>query len=221
MNGTERVQPSSWYYLLAVAIFVGGLGLMLLLLGTGMHRVKDSMVRGEIPGQMDLDLKRLQPYTIFVEEATGTKGGAFSLGSSMRDVNCEVHAEPSEENIPTKWNVLSSSYTYGLRSGVSMMEFEVPRDGTYRIDCRDNRKAQEPKLEIAVGGNATKAISAVYERFFGGGGRICCWVARFCARGDVAVGITKRDSRAVDEAGLKGLQNGGGIGRWRIIALPG
>jgi hypothetical protein len=164
MNGTQRVWPSPWYYLLAVACFVGGLGLMMLLLATGMRGVRGAMVREEIPRQMDLDLKRLQTYTIFVEEAAGAKGGLSSLGNSLRDVSCEVHAEPSEEIIATKRNILSSSYSYGLRSGVSVIEFEVPRDGTYRIDCLDNRKTAESKLEFAVGGNASKAISAVYAR---------------------------------------------------------
>ena len=164
MDGTERIRPSSWYYLLALAFFLGGLATAIFVLITDLRRVRDSMVRCEIPGHMDLELKAKEIYTVFAEDVGSSAGGALSRANSSRYVNCEVHMLPSGELIPAKRSIYSSSYTYGTRTGVSILEFNVPRDGTYMLGCVDNRGKSAPKLEAAIGGNASKAISGVFVK---------------------------------------------------------
>ena len=58
MDGTERVQPHSRYYLIALSIFAIGLGLTAYSVVSGIRRIRENMVRMDVPGQMDLELKR-------------------------------------------------------------------------------------------------------------------------------------------------------------------
>jgi hypothetical protein len=166
MNGTERVRPSSWYYLLAVAAVASGLGLMIYMLVSDIHRIRDSMVRWTIPGQIDLELKQSETYTVFAEGNAAGNAGPFSFGNTLRGVSCEVHLLPSGETIQPNGSAGTTTYTYGARRGVSILEFNVPHDGTYTVACADQRTITEPKLEAAIGGGTAKAISGIMARAF-------------------------------------------------------
>lgn len=197
MNETERVRPSSWYYLLAVAFFAGGLGMMIFLFAAGMRRVRDGMARGEIPGQMDLELKQKETYTIFLERASLTNRSTIPLEGG---VSCEVSALPNGEAVPSRRPATATSYVYGTRAGVSIFEFSVPHDGVYTVACTAGGKVPEMKLEVAVGGGVTKAISAVVARgFFVLGGGIVVGLLVF-----VRVTMLRLESRReIREQGLK------------------
>jgi hypothetical protein len=164
MDGTERIRPSAWYYLLAVGCFVGALGITILLFAAGMRRVRDAMVREDIPGQMDLELKRDETYTVFLEQTAGANPGS-SAGPAFLVPHCEVNALSNGEKISAR-RPAAAGYLYRVRAGVPMMEFSVPHDGTYMIACTDDRTNKVPKMEVAVGGGAAKAISTVVARSF-------------------------------------------------------
>lgn len=166
MDGTERVRPSAWYYLLAAAVFVGALGITIFLFASGLRRVRDAMVREGIPGQMDLELKRNETYTVFLEQSSWTNPGPAPKARSFGEVSCQVNALPNGEKIQTTRPIAATSYMYGARRGFSLMEFTVPHDGSYTVACTDSREQPAPKLEVAVGGGAAKAISTVMARGF-------------------------------------------------------
>jgi hypothetical protein len=166
MDGTERIRPSEWYYLIAAAFLVGGVGLAILLFASGMRRVRDGMVREDVPGQMDLELKHNETYTVFLERAFWADPAPAPKGGSRGRVNCQVNALPNGESIPAKRSAGTTSYFYGTRAGASLLEFSVPRDGTYLVSCTDSRATPTPKLEVAVCGGAGKAISTVVARSF-------------------------------------------------------
>jgi hypothetical protein len=166
MDGTERVRPSAWYYLLAAAVFVGALGITIFLFVSGLRRVRDAMVREDIPGQMDLELKRNETYTIFLEQSSWTNSEPAPKTRSFGRVSCQVNALPNGEKIPATQPAAATSYMYGTRMGISLMEFTVPHDGSYAVECSDSREKPAPKLEVAVGGGAAKAISTVMARSF-------------------------------------------------------
>jgi hypothetical protein len=162
MDGSERIRPSSWYYLLAFLFFVGGIGMMIYFLVAGVHRIRDSMVRMDIPGQMDLELKQSETYTVFAEHAVGS----VTPDMTPRSVHCEVHMLPSGETIKAKPLTGSSSYSVGSRRAVSILEFEVPHDGTYMVACQGPAKIFGQSVQAAVGGGASKAITAVVGKSF-------------------------------------------------------
>jgi hypothetical protein len=166
MDGAERIRPSAWYYLLAAAFLVGGVGMSILLFASGMRRVRDAMAREDIPGQMDLELKQNETYTVFLELASWADPAPASKGGTRGGVSCQVNALPNGEKIPARRSAATTGYLYGTRAGISLFEFSVPRDGTYMVACTDGRGRPAPKLEVAVGGGARKSISTVVARSF-------------------------------------------------------
>lgn len=166
MNGTERVRPSSWYYLLAAAFFVGGIGLMFFFLLTDIHRIRESMVRMDVPGELDLDLKRNEIYTVFVEHPVWSNANAASSRAALSGVSCDVHMLPSGETIVGKKTLGSTSYSYGSLRGVSLLEFDVSHDGTYTVACQGPSEIAGEKIQVAIGGGASKAITAMGGKSF-------------------------------------------------------
>jgi hypothetical protein len=161
MNDTERVQPSSKYYLLAAFFLATGAGLMIYFLVSDIHRIRESMIRMDVPGQMDLELKQHVAYAVFVEYAAWPARGRVSTDESQGQVVCGVHMLPSGLTIEGRHTAASSSYTYGTRRGVSIMEFEVPHDGTYMVACQGPSEYAGQKVQVAIGGGASKAIPIV------------------------------------------------------------
>jgi hypothetical protein len=160
MAETERVQPSSKYYLLAIFFLAAGIGLMIYFLVSDIHRIQESMIRMDVPGQMDLELKQHVSYAVFVEHAIWPSQGAVSTRASAGRVACSVHLLPSGETITSR-QTTTYTYTYGTRRGFSLMEFDVPRDGTYMIGCQGPSQYLGQKVQVAIGGGASKAIPAM------------------------------------------------------------
>jgi hypothetical protein len=167
MNGTEQVRPSSWYYLLALLFYAGGIGMMAYFLVVDVHRIRDAMVRMDVPGEMDLDLKHRETYTVFMEHAAAfSTAGASKVDVQHPVVSCEVHLLPTGEKIEGKQAASTSTYSYGGRKGISVLEFEVPHDGSYTVKCEGPTDIAGQKVQVAIGGGASKALTAVMGRSF-------------------------------------------------------
>jgi hypothetical protein len=166
MEEKEQVRPSSGYYLLAFLFCACGIALMIYFLVADIHRIRDSMVRMDIPGQMDLELKRHETYTVFVEHWSPPVFGGMTPDFTPRQVSCEVHMLPSGEKIETKANRRTWTYSAGDHKGASVLEFEVPHDGTYMMGCNGPSKLYQKSVQVAVGGGASKAISTVVAKSF-------------------------------------------------------
>ncbi len=164
MNGTERVQPSSKYYLLALLFFALGIGFTIYFLVVDVQRIRESMVRMDVPGQMDLELKHHETYTIFAEYP-GLRSVSVQQAQGLL-VSCQVHMIPTGEEVGTKESTGSSTYTYGNRKGISVLELEVPKDGSYTVACQGPAQISGQNVQVAIGGGASKALTAVMGRSF-------------------------------------------------------
>ena len=158
MNGTQSIRPSLWYAALAIPFLLAGIGVMAFILITGIVRVRKSMVFADVPGEVDLNLKRNLLYTIFLEQTSGGTSDPGSMRATPSEVSCEVHALPYGDLVPLRKPSGSTTYNYGATSGVSFLEFSVPRDGTYMLVCLLTRESSGPKLRAAVGSGAAAAI---------------------------------------------------------------
>jgi hypothetical protein len=166
MDGTEQVRPSSRYYFLAFFFFAAGIAATIYFLVVDIHHIRDAMLRMDLPGEMDLELKHRETYTVFAEYP-GLQTAALSREESRNLlVDCEVHLLPTGEKVAAKDKIGTSSYTYGNRKGVSVLEFMVPHDGTYAVSCQGPAEVSGQKVQVAIGGGASQALTAVSGRIF-------------------------------------------------------
>jgi hypothetical protein len=163
--GTERVRPSSLYYLLSLAFVAAGIGLGFYFPHADVPRIREDMARMNVPGDLDLDLKQREIYTAYVEHATWSKGAPISPAElqPLGQVHCDIHTAIGDA-IEGKHSVSTSRYTYGHNAGVSILDFEVPRDGTYTVSCQGPSEVSGEKIQVAVGGGSAKALTAVTGR---------------------------------------------------------
>jgi hypothetical protein len=161
MDGAERVQPDSRYYLIAFLFLAVGVGLTIYSFVSGIRRIRENMVRMDLPGQMDLELKGHETYTVFIEHETSD--GRLSAGSK---VNCQASVLPSGERIDGIATGITHTYTYGSRTGVSVLEFEAPHDGTYTLICQTSAAIAGQKMDAAIGGGSSRGINIVLVRSF-------------------------------------------------------
>jgi hypothetical protein len=167
MDGTEQVRPSSRYYFLAFLFFAFGIASTIYFLVVDIHHIRDAMLRMDLPGEMDLELKHRETYTVFVEYPGLQTATPLSREELRRlVVDCEVHMLPTGEKVAAKDNIGTSTYAYGNRRGISVLEFMVPHDGPYAVSCQGPAEVSGQKVQIAIGGGASQALTAVIGRIF-------------------------------------------------------
>jgi hypothetical protein len=159
MDGTERIEPPSTYYAFAALILAIGIGAMIYSFVSGIHRIRENMIRMDVPGEMDMELKH-ETYTVFLEH------DAAAAGTQQSPVTCDVHVLPSEQLIDTRTNVVRHTYTYPGRIGYSFLEFDAPHDATYNLACKATGDPASLKPVVAVGGGTSKGIRIMYLRSF-------------------------------------------------------
>jgi hypothetical protein len=174
MNGAASVQPSPWYYLLAVPFFVVGAGFFVYTLVHGFLHLTDSLTQVVVPGQAELTLKQGQPYTIFFEQESVVNGKIYSTYESLDGLQCKLIAISNEQAIPLGRPSGSATYNLGGRSGRSILAFRVPADGQYKFACGYNEGAHGPEAVLAVGAGVVEKIFGIVIRslvaIFGGVG---------------------------------------------------
>jgi len=173
MTQTQAIRPSLWWAALAIPFSLAGVGLAAFFMVTEIQRVGASMAYVNVPGEMDVELKKNLSYTVFLEQTSGGGSDPGPIVALKSKVRCELHALPYGDTIPMSAPSGSTTYNYGPRSGISFLDFTVPRDGTYVLGCQDYRGKPGPPLRIAVGAGAAEAITTAVEKslvvFFGGG----------------------------------------------------
>jgi hypothetical protein len=100
MNGPQAFHPSLWYAALAIPILLAAIGGMVLILGRDIGRVRGSMAYADVPGRMDLDLKRNLHYILFVEQISDAATAAISPNAVASKVHCELLTRPYGARIP-------------------------------------------------------------------------------------------------------------------------
>ena len=165
MTETEQVQPGSKYYLLAFLLFAVGIGLTIYFLTVDVRHIRESMVRMDLPGQMDLELRRHVKYAIFAEYPGLHAPSQVEQAPGLL-VNCQIHTLAKGETVATKDTTGKFTYTYGNRKGISVLEFEVPHDDSATVNCQGPAEISGQKVQVAVGGGVSDALTAVTGRSF-------------------------------------------------------
>lgn len=161
---TSRV----WYVVAALLFIAGGVGAGWTL-WSGISDLGASIVHVAVPGSGELTLDKPGNYTIY-HEREGVADGHVSAVESLAGLTVTVTNEATGAKLAVKTPNFTGSYTINGHSGVSVLAFEAPQPGRYRlVGAYDDGRAG-PKTMLAVNlGLFGRMFRMITTAFFVGG----------------------------------------------------
>jgi hypothetical protein len=152
----RNVQPSVWYYGLAVLIIILGFLAFAGYLFTGISSTQNGLMQLTAPGDAELNLKEPGEYTIFYENQSYFNGSVYNTGGQIPGLKIGVSEKASGETLNT-YTAAGTTYSMGGRSGQSITAFRVERPGLYWINTSYPR-VPGPEVVLAVGKGFVEGI---------------------------------------------------------------
>jgi hypothetical protein len=145
----RTIQPSIWYYGLAMLIIVIGFLGFAGLIYSGVSNIESGLVQIKAPGNTDLDLKEPGEYTLFYENRSYFNGTIYNTGEQIPELQISVVEKASGQTLAT-YPASGSTYSMGSRTGRSVMSFNVEKTGIYWINASYPREPG-PEVVLALG----------------------------------------------------------------------
>lgn len=139
--------PGRVRYLVALVIFLIGMGGMIFVLFRGLSGMDAALVQVVVPGEKHMTLEPGK-YTIFHERHSVVDGRIYDA-ASLGGLAVAVASSDGQEVSLTPASV-NSTYSFGSRTGVSAFEFTVASDGDYVVSG-SYPGGSGPDTVIAVG----------------------------------------------------------------------
>ena len=172
MDNVARIRPSLWHCLWGVLLILIGGGFFARTLFHGIMHVTDSLTEVVVPGTQQLNLVPGR-YTVFLEEESVVNGKVYSTTGSIAGLSCRVQSVSSGAAIPIGPAQANVNYSVSGRSGRSVLEFSIARQGQYAFACDYGENAKGPDVVVAVGSGVGEAIARTVggsiASMFGGG----------------------------------------------------
>jgi hypothetical protein len=160
---SDNIQPSRWYFLLAVLIAVAGFATFGWFIISGVSELGGGLTQMVAPGSAILNLSEAGEYTIFIESMTTVNGKFYRTGEQVPGLQIHVTESSSGSELAVYPAPANLSYSLGGRFGRSIMAFKVLRPGIYRINASYPRE-EGPEVVLAVGNGLAGAIfKTVFE----------------------------------------------------------
>jgi hypothetical protein len=150
------VQPSVWYYGLAVLVIIIGFVAFAGYLFSGITSMESGLVQMTAPGNAELDLMDPGEYTIFYESQSYFNGSIYNTAGHIPGLKISVSEKASGQTMAT-YTATGTTYSMGSRSGQSIAAFIVERPGIYWINT-SYPKAPGPEVVLAVGKGVVEGI---------------------------------------------------------------
>jgi hypothetical protein len=158
MNEPTPIRPSGWYYWLALPLIVLGTYIGTHIFSYGLRHATDSLTQIVVPGEINLALQSGKSYTVFYEQRSIVNGRIYSSRNSLSGLQCRLSPQDHEGSIPLRNPGSTANYTIGGRSGRSILQFSVARDGEYHFSCDDMEPSSGQQIVLAVGDGVGPAI---------------------------------------------------------------
>jgi hypothetical protein len=157
-----------WYVVAALLFIAGGVGAGLTL-WDGISDSGASIVRVTVPGSGELTLDKPGNYTIY-HEREGVTDGRVSAVESLAGMTVTVTSEATGAKLAVKTPNFIGSYTINGHNGVSVLAFDVPQPGRYRLAGAYDDGKSDPKTVLAVDlGLFGRMFRTITTAFFVGG----------------------------------------------------
>jgi len=153
----SNVLPSPWYFGLAILIIVVGFSIFAWVLYSSFSDMDSRLSQLVVPGSSDLDLKESGEYTIFYENQTYINGKLYSTGAQIPGLQIRISEKATASELSTYPTPGGFTYSFGGRTGRSIMAFQVERPGIYQINAT-YPSGEGPKVVLAVGRGFAEGI---------------------------------------------------------------
>jgi hypothetical protein len=146
-NG-HTVQSRAGYFL-APIFLLAGVAVAVWLGWSEYNALQNALTRMVVPGATELVLDKPGTYTIYHEAESVVDGRLYSV-QSIPGLAVTVTAEAGGKTVPVVVPGISSKYTMGSHSGVSILAFTIAEPGRYRLTA-DYGGHSGPQTVLAIG----------------------------------------------------------------------
>lgn len=156
----QIIKPSRWYFLLSPLIIGLGVTLFFLITIKGISGIPDKLTQMEAPGMSEMTFSVAGKYTIFYEHQSVLNGKVYDTGENLSGLWCNVISKETNSPVALTQPSVSTTYTVGNRSGVSVLEFTIERPGVYQVSAKYPEKPDGHKVVLALGHGVASTITA-------------------------------------------------------------
>ncbi len=162
MVASQNRKPSRIFYVIGLAIIAVGIPLFAILVFEGINKIisdgnltvsgDNDLVQLVVPERVDIRLEKTGKYTIYHEYRSVIDNRVYA-GSPQEIPGLEIAliSETTRTPIPIEESSVSSTYTVGSRSGISLFDFNIDEPGIYELSAFYPDGQFEPKVVLAVG----------------------------------------------------------------------
>jgi hypothetical protein len=154
----RSIRPSRWYYGLAGLVFFVGASIFGLFLIRNVIGLKDSLAQLVVPGEYDITLSDVGMYTIFYEYQSVIGSKIYATRQNLSGLRCGLVSKDTGERIRLSGTSMNATYSFGNRSGVSVLSFTIARPGSYEFSAWYPPGPQGPEVVLTIGRGFAKNI---------------------------------------------------------------
>ena len=162
MVANRNRKPSRIFYVIGFAIIIIGIPLFAILVFSSINNIigdSNSAVSGDndliqlvVPGRGDIRLEKTGKYTIYHEYRSAIDNRVYSSPlQAISGLEIALVSKTTGTPIPIDEPSVSSTYSVGSRSGISLFDFNIDEPGTYELSAFYPNGQLEPMLVLAVG----------------------------------------------------------------------
>jgi hypothetical protein len=154
-----QIRLSLWSCLWAAPFFLVACGLFAYALIVGFSHLTDSLTQVVVPGKASLNLQHGRTYQVFLEDQSVVNGEIYSSNQPVEGLVCRVNSVQDGSEVALRSSSSNTSYSVNGRSGHSVLEFLIQKDGEYDFACDYGQRAGGPRVVVAVGSVVGEKIS--------------------------------------------------------------
>lgn len=159
MMTPQVIRPSRWYYLLSLLVVAIGAALFFVITIKGVSSIPEKLTQMEAPGMREMTFNEKGKYTIFYEHQSVMDGRVYDTGGNLSGLWLNVVSKETNTPLALTQPSVSTSYTVGNRSGVSVLEFNIDRPGVYQVMATHHGNNEQQEVVLAIGHGVTSTIT--------------------------------------------------------------
>ena len=147
--GEKEIRPSTWFYVLAIVVFVVGMTACTYIVVNVMPRYND-YIQVVAPAEGDIAFMAPGKYTIYYEYHTTVNGKVYATGENLSGLTCTLIDPDTRYHILLKRPSVSSKYNLDGREGIAILEFKLDKPGIYGFSALYDRRRTGPEVVLAI-----------------------------------------------------------------------